>query len=155
MLFEKLKAEAEATKSQVLLSPVTVMLSKEEYSAVLSAKDLLMSTGWNIDDFGQGCVVVRECPVMLIDDDIKALVEEMAGYLIESHDPTPEKLDWIYHNTACRAAIKGGDKTTEYELTRFVEKLLSDPEIRYCPHGRPVMIEMSRADLEKQFGRIV
>lgn len=155
MLFEKLKAEAESTKSQVLLSPVTVMLSKEEYSAVLSAKDFLMSAGWDIDDFGVGCVVVRECPVMLIDDDIKALVEEMAGYLIESHDPTPEKLDWIYHNTACRAAIKGGDKTTEYELTKFVEKLLSDPEIRYCPHGRPVMIEMSRADLEKQFGRIV
>ncbi len=155
MLFEKLKAEAESAKSQVLLTPVTVMLSKEEYSAVLSAKDLLMSAGWGIDDFGGGCVVVRECPLMLIDDDIKALVEEMAGYLIESHDPTPEKLDWIYHNTACRAAIKGGDKTTEYELTKFVEKLLSDPEIRYCPHGRPVMIEMSRADLEKQFGRIV
>lgn len=155
MLFERLKAEAESTKSQVLLSPVTVMLSKEEYSALLSAKDFLMSAGWDIDDFGVGCVVVRECPVMLIDDDIKALVEEMAGYLIESHDPTPEKLDWIYHNTACRAAIKGGDKTTEYELTKFVEKLLSDPEIRYCPHGRPVMIEMSRADLEKQFGRIV
>lgn len=155
MLFEKLKAEAESTKSQVLLAPVTVMLSKEEYSAVLSAKELLMSAGWDIDDFGGGCVVVRECPVMLIDDDIKTLVEEMAGYLIESHDPTPEKLDWIYHNTACRAAIKGGDKTTEYELTKFVERLLSDPEIRYCPHGRPVMIEMSRADLEKQFGRIV
>lgn len=155
MLFEKLKSEAEETKSQVLLSPVTVMLSKEEYSAVLSAKDLLMSAGWNIDDFGQGCVVVRECPVMLIEDDIKALVEEMAGYLLESHEPTPEKLDWIYHNTACRAAIKGGDRTTEYELTKFVEKLLADPEIRYCPHGRPVMVEMSRSDLEKQFGRIV
>lgn len=155
MLFEKLKSEAEETKSQVLLSPVTVMLSKEEYSAVLSAKDLLMSAGWNIDDFGQGCVVVRECPVMLIEDDIKALVEEMAGYLLDSHEPTPEKLDWIYHNTACRAAIKGGDRTTEYELTKFVEKLLADPEIRYCPHGRPVMVEMSRSDLEKQFGRIV
>lgn len=155
MLFEKLKAEAEDVKSQVLLTPLTVMLSKEEYEAVISSYDILKSAGWEIGDFGAGCVVVRECPVMLIDEDIKSLVEEMAGYLLESHDPTPEKLNWLYHNMACRAAIKGGDKTTEYELYDFTKKVLSSPAIRYCPHGRPVLIEMSRSELEKQFGRII
>jgi DNA mismatch repair protein MutL len=155
MLFEKLKDEAEPVKSQVLLTPQTVTLSKEEYSAVLSNSEVLKDAGFDIGDFGAGTVVVREVPVMLIDDDITALVEEMAGYLLDSKAPVPEKLDWIYHNTACRAAIKGGDKTTSYELDDFVGKLLSNPQIRYCPHGRPVLIEMSRADLEKQFGRIV
>lgn len=155
MLFEKLKAEANDKSSQVLLSPVTVTLSKEEYSAILSNKDVLKDAGFDIDDFGSGTVVVRELPVMLIDDDVKALIEEMAGYLLSSQAPVPEKLDWIYHNTACRAAIKGGDKTTQYELESFVKKLLNNSEIRYCPHGRPVLIEMTRSDLEKQFGRIV
>ncbi|MBR6512334.1 MAG: DNA mismatch repair endonuclease MutL [Clostridia bacterium] len=153
MLFEKLKAEAK-TESQVLLTPATVTLSKEEYSAILQNTDVLKEAGFDIGDFGAGTVVVREVPVMLIDDDVKALVEEMAGYLLSSQKPVPEKLDWIYHNTACRAAIKGGDKTTKYELEDFVGKLLSNPDIRYCPHGRPVLIEMSRTDLEKQFGRL-
>ncbi|MBQ0136112.1 MAG: DNA mismatch repair endonuclease MutL [Oscillospiraceae bacterium] len=155
MLFEKLKAEAESVKSQVLLSPITVTLSKEEYSAVLQNEELLKQSGFDISDFGSGTVVVREVPVMLMNDDINALVEEMAGYLLNSQAPVPEKLDWIYHNTACRAAIKGGDKTTQYELESFVNKLLSNPDIRYCPHGRPVLVEMTRSDLEKQFGRIV
>lgn len=153
MLFEKLKAESKDKFSQVLLSPVTVTLSKEEYSAILSSLDVLTDAGFDIDDFGSGTVVVRELPVMLIDDDVKALVEEMAGYLLSSQAPVPEKLDWIYHNTACRAAIKGGDKTDKYELDSFVKKLLLNPDIRYCPHGRPVLIEMTRSDLEKQFGR--
>lgn len=153
MLFEKLKAESKDKFSQVLLSPVTVTLSKEEYSAILSNLDVLTDAGFDIDDFGSGTVVVRELPVMLIDDDVKALVEEMAGYLLSSQAPVPEKLDWIYHNTACRAAIKGGDKTDKYELDSFVKKLLLNPDIRYCPHGRPVLIEMTRSDLEKQFGR--
>lgn len=153
MLFEKLKAESKDKFSQVLLSPVTVTLSKEEYSAILSNLDVLTDAGFDIDDFGSGTVVVRELPVMLIDDDVKALVEEMAGYLLNSQAPVPEKIDWIYHNTACRAAIKGGDKTDKYELDSFVKKLLLNPDIRYCPHGRPVLIEMTRSDLEKQFGR--
>ena len=153
MLFEKLKAEADDVKSQVLLSPITVTLSKEEYSIILQNVDILKDAGFDIGDFGAGTVAVREVPVMLIEDDIKALVEEMAGYLLNSSSPTPEKLDWIYHNMACRAAIKGGDKTTDYELESFVSKLLKREDIRYCPHGRPVLIEMTRADLEKQFGR--
>ena len=155
MLFEKLKAENKDIRSQLLLEPVVVTLSKEEYSIMLSNKELLAQSGYVIDDFGQGSIVVRECPIILIGSDIKAIIEEIAGHLLSSSAPTPEKVDWIFHNTACRAAIKGGDKTTDYELTDFVEKLLTNPDIRYCPHGRPVLIEMSRSDLEKQFGRIV
>ena len=67
----------------------------------------------------------------------------------------PEKLDWIYHSMACRAAIKAGNTTTDYELRKFVAELLSRDDIRYCPHGRPVMVEVSKRDLEKQFKRIV
>ena len=69
-------------------------------------------------------------------------------------DITPEQMDWIFHSTSCRAAVKAGDKTSPYEMELFVKKLLANPNIRYCPHGRPVMIKLSKYDIEKQFGRI-
>ena len=155
MLFEELRADNGEVKSQMLLDPVVVTLSKEEYSVILQNRELLLTAGFDISDFGPGSVVVRECPCMLINEDMKSIVEEMAGHLLRSSAPVPEKLDWIYHNTACRAAIKGGEKTSKYELEKFVEKLLSHDEIRYCPHGRPVKIELTKKELEKQFGRIL
>ena len=63
-------------------------------------------------------------------------------------------MDWIFHSTSCRAAVKGGDHTSQREREMFVERLLAMPDIRYCPHGRPVMIKISRYELEKQFGRV-
>jgi len=155
MLFEQLRSENGDVKSQMLLDPVVVTLSKEEYSALLQNREILLKSGYDISDFGPGTVVVRECPCMLIEEDMKAIVEEIAGHLLRSSAPVPEKLDWIYHNTACRAAIKAGDKTSPYELEKFVEHLLSHPYIRYCPHGRPVKIELTKQELEKQFGRIL
>ena len=80
---------------------------------------------------------------------------EVAGKLLENKtDITPDKIEWIYHSTACRSAVKAGDFTSAFEMQRFVEKLFSMPQIRFCPHGRPIFIRFSRYELEKQFGRI-
>ena len=80
---------------------------------------------------------------------------EMAGYLSRGKtDLTTEHLDWLYHNIACRAAMKAGDKSAPQELLALVEQLEDDDGIRYCPHGRPVKIIIRKKDLEKQFGRI-
>ena len=153
MNFEKLKSSTEIN-SQVLLTPVTVRLSKEEYSAVCSNLDLYKKCGFLIEDFGQGAVIVRECPSMLSGEDIEDLICETAAKLLEGKtDITPEQMDWIFHSTSCRAAVKAGDYTSPYERELFVKKLLSMPEIRYCPHGRPVMIKMTKYEIEKQFGR--
>ena len=65
-----------------------------------------------------------------------------------------EKLDWIFHSVACRSAIKAGNFTSRLEMERFAKQLLSMPDIRYCPHGRPVLIEMTKRELEKNFGRV-
>lgn len=155
MLFEKFKANRDGIESQLLLSPVTVTLSKEEYSATLENLDLLEKAGYHIEDFGGGMVIVSECPTAVADADIAEVIMELAGYLVNNkRELIPEKLDWIYHSTACRAAIKAGNRTSEYELNKFVEKLLANPDIRYCPHGRPVLIEMSRYEIEKNFGRV-
>lgn len=155
MLFEKFKANRDGVETQMLLSPVTVTLSKEEYSAVLDNLDLLEKAGYHVEDFGGGMVIVNECPTAVADADLAEVIMELAGYLVTSQkELIPEKLDWIYHSTACRAAIKAGDRTSDYELDKFVEKLLNNPDIRYCPHGRPVLIEMSRYEIEKNFGRV-
>lgn len=154
MNFEALKASTEIA-SQVLLSPVAVRLSREEYNAVLSNLDLYSKCGFAIEDFGNSTVLVRECPSILDGEDVSGLVEETAAKLLDGKtDITPEQMDWIFHSTSCRAAVKAGDKTSPYEMELFVKKLLANPNIRYCPHGRPVMIKLSKYDIEKQFGRI-
>ena len=141
--------------SQYLFTPITVNLSKEEYSAVLENLDLLKKAGYTVEDFGIGTVVVRECPGVIKSDDIKDQITEIAGYLVENKsDIETERIDWIFHSAACRAAIKAGDTTTEFEMQKFAQALLDDESIRYCPHGRPVLIELTRAEIEKQFGRI-
>lgn len=154
MNFEALKASTEIA-SQVLLSPVAVRLSREEYNAVLLNLDLYSKCGFAIEDFGNSTVLVRECPSILDGEDVSGLVEETAAKLLDGKtDITPEQMDWIFHSASCRAAVKAGDKTSPYEMELFVKKLLANPNIRYCPHGRPVMIKLSKYDIEKQFGRI-
>jgi len=154
IIFERLINSEPDEASQIMLLPVTVTLSKEEYSAVLENTDLLTQAGFVVEDFGSGMVIVRECPMMLEIGSVEDVVMELAGYLLlNKHSIISEKIEWLYHSIACRAAIKAGDFTSDIERERFVETLLSLPDIRYCPHGRPVLIEMKRRELEKSFGR--
>lgn len=154
MNFEELKKNSEIN-SQILLSPVSVRLAKQEFSVICENLDLLRKCGFDVEEFGSDSIIVRAVPSMLDGADISDLICEIADKLL-SHktDIEPEKLDWIFHSTACRAAVKAGDCTSPQEMEIFVGKLLSMPDIRYCPHGRPVMIKISRYELEKQFGRV-
>lgn len=154
IIFNKLISEEHDEASQILLMPVTVTLSKEEYSAVLENIDLLHQAGFEAEDFGAGMIIVRECPMMADLSTVAEIIMELAGYLLSNkHEIVSKKLEWLYHSIACRAAIKAGDFTSDIERERFVANLLNMPDIRYCPHGRPVLIEMKRHDLEKSFGR--
>lgn len=155
LLYEKLKAENGTSCAQVLLEPVMVTLQKEEYSMVLESKELFAQAGFDLEDFGEGTILVRSAPLLLDGSDIGGAVLEMAGYLCsQKTDLSTEHMDWIYHNIACRAAIKAGNKTSNEELVALAERLQENPDVKYCPHGRPVSIVMRKKDLEKQFGRI-
>ena len=138
-----------------MLSPVTVTLTKEEYSAVVSNAEVLSEAGFDISDYGDGVVAVNECPMELSTDDIPGIISEIAGRFTEKKmNVDYDRIDDIFHSVACRSAIKSGDFTSVLEMERFAKKLLSMPSIRYCPHGRPVLIEITRRELEKNFGRI-
>lgn len=155
MLYEKLKEEHGEGAAQTLLEPVLVTLEKDECIAVLENQELLRHAGFDVEDFGAGTVLVRTAPLLLDGGDVTAAIQEIAGYLNSFQtDITTEHMDWVYHNVACRAAIKGGDKSSKEELIALAEKLEQNPQIRYCPHGRPISIKIKKYDLEKQFGRV-
>lgn len=155
MLYEDLKASGGRVAHQMLLQPIPVTLEKNEYAAVLNALELYGQAGFELEDFGAGTVLVRSAPLILGGADVADAVMEMAGYLAGSKsDLTTEHLDWLYHNVACRAAVKAGDENKPEELLALVDRLEKNPQIRYCPHGRPVSILLKKRDLEKQFGRI-
>lgn len=155
MIYEKLKKERVAGFSQVLLHPVTVVLNKTDYESAISNLDMFRDCAFDVEDFGNGTLIVRAAPQYLDIDDVESSVIEMAGYIAQNKtDIRSEKMDWIYHNVACRSAIKGGNISTREELIDIANKLDEDPTLRYCPHGRPVCVVMSRYELEKQLGRV-
>ncbi len=155
ILYNELKAQAHH-EEQMLLSPVAVTVSREEHTALLDAVDELQTAGIAIEDFGGQCVLVRSFPLDLTGEDIDNTLREIASGLVGGNrEVQSAKLDWIYHSSACRAAIKAGDKSKPAELLELAKRVLSDDAVRFCPHGRPVCIEMTKKELEKQFGRII
>ncbi|MFR5049672.1 MAG: DNA mismatch repair endonuclease MutL [Faecalispora sporosphaeroides] len=155
LLYERLKEQSGTAFSQMLLAPVPVLLEKNEYAAVLASLELCETAGFEIDDFGGGTVLVRSAPLSLTGEDVPEAVMEIAGYLAQSRtDVTTEHLDWLYHNIACRAAMKAHDDRSPEELIALVRQLDENPQLRYCPHGRPISIVLTRKELERQFGRV-
>lgn len=154
IIFNSLKNRNRQVFSQLLMSPVTVTLPVKDYNAVIANIDIFEKSGYSVSDFGEGTVRVTECPTELSDGDVSLIIAEMADKLSKnSSDPEPEKLDWLYHSTACRAAIKAGDDISLLEMEDLVKKVFADNEVRYCPHGRPVMFSMSEYEIKKLFGR--
>ena len=155
MIFNSLMKDGSARGAQVLMLPVTVNLPANEYSAVLDNLSVFEKAGYAVEDFGGNCVIVREIPTELCDTDVREIVTEIAGKLSSGNfRPVTEKLEWLYDSTACRAAIKAGTVMKPEETERFVRELLADESIKYCPHGRPVMFELTKREIEKQFGRL-
>lgn len=158
ILYNELKKNAEKdgpnVDSQALLDPVSVSLDKTGYSALLENSDLTKKSGYEIEDFGSGTVIVRSAPVYLSISDIENAVIEIAEYLTKNKtNIDTQYLDWLYHNIACRAAIKAGKKSTMEEIKELIKTLEENPDVMYCPHGRPVYIELKKQYIEKQFGR--
>ncbi len=153
IIFEKLK-KSEEPQSQALLLPVTVRLDAEQYNAVLENSELLLKSGFEVEDFGNMNVILRAVPATLSGEDAAGVLVEAADGLKNGVGITNERLDNIYHTVACKAAIKAGYITSEKEQLYLAEQVLNNKDIMYCPHGRPVAYEIKRRDFEKQFGRI-
>ena len=154
ILFEKLRASQEPVLSQVLLSPHAANLSREEAATVLEHRELLRDYGYEVDDFGDGTVLLRQIPADLPEDEAEAVLEAMAQELAEGHARDPKSLrDELLHTIACKAAIKGGWHTDPKERDALIREVMTRDDICYCPHGRPVVLRLTKGQIEKQFKR--
>ncbi len=153
MNFDKLKASGYTPMVQSLLAPVVFTPSPEEGAVLLQNLFHLEQFGFECEDFGGGAVVVRQAPDYVDAGDIEATLLELAGELLRAGraDPAGAR-DALMATMACKAAIKGGQKNGPQELQRVAEAVMAG-EVKYCPHGRPVAIELSRNQLEKLFKR--
>ena len=153
ILYEQLKNNIKSEK-QMLLVPATVKLSAEEKDAILENLQLLDEQGFEIEEFGENGVIVRAIPMYITSEDPAELVSEIAFNLSNGQKvELSEKIDWIFHSVACRSAIKAGDKAEINQLKQLVADIRQKKIPLYCPHGRPVIITITKKELEKQFGR--
>ena len=154
MWFDKLKSRDWRPMSQMLMTPVVFKPAPEEHAVLLEQTELLGEFGFEVEDFGGGALVVRQVPHDIDAAQTESALAELAGRLQTTGgraDPSAAR-DALLHTMACKAAIKGGQKNGPAELEK-VARAVMNGEVKYCPHGRPVAIELTRAQLEKQFKR--
>ncbi len=151
--FDRMRASQEPVMRQTLLAPLAVDLSREQYAALLDQLPLLEDFGFEAEDFGQGCLMVRAIPSDLDTGQVRETLEELADKLLTgaAADPASAR-DAMLHTMACKASIKGGWKSDPAELRVLIGKVQSG-EIQYCPHGRPVKVKLTRYEIEKMFRR--
>ena len=149
--FDRLMAAKKPPMRQTLMQPVAVEPGKEDAALLLENLELLEQFGFGCEDFGDGAVLVREVPADLDAADTAATLEEFAQKLRTGRS-LDEKREALLHTMACKASIKGGWTSDPAELKVLVEKVQSG-EVRYCPHGRPVVVKIRKYELEKLFKR--
>lgn len=155
ILYEKLVAGYGAVDGQMLLAPVTVNLDAAEKNALTENEELLAKAGFEVEDFGGNSVLIRAVPVDAADVSVVSLTQEIAAKLtLNARNTLSEKTDWVLHSIACRAAIKAGDRNQPEELILLAQDILDGKVPPFCPHGRPVVLRLTRKELEKQFGRL-
>ncbi|MDD6274711.1 MAG: DNA mismatch repair endonuclease MutL [Clostridiaceae bacterium] len=153
ILYNALKTQETAVASQILLEPLLLPLSPEDMELIDTHRELLAEAGIVADDFGGGTLIVREIPQHIDAAQAGELIADICGRM-RAGEPDGIRND-ILHSIACKAAIKAGWHTAPDEQEALVQKVLRLPDVRYCPHGRPVALVTSRREFEKGFRRVL
>ena len=156
--YEKLKKEAEtgAVTPQLLLEAVMVRLTAPEMNIYRENTDFFEKLGFDISEFGDNTLMINATPSELTGDEAEALIVELLTQISDSkHELITEKFQRALYTAACRQSVKANDKLSEKDMAWLVSSVLSLENINTCPHGRPIMIKMTKKELEKQFKRIV
>ena len=156
--YETFLAEFKERKihSQNLFPPVIIALSSAEKNAVLDNTEYLEGYGFEIEDFGGNDIKLSTMPANLIGLDGREVFTEIAAYLVDDiKDVTEDIFVRKLATMGCKAAIKGNQEISEYEVKDLLDKLMKLKDPYTCPHGRPTLIKMSKDELDKKFKRIV
>jgi DNA mismatch repair protein MutL len=155
--FERLRAQhaAGAIERQALLLPVSVDLDPGQTEAVQAAVGDLTALGFEIEPFGERTFLVRAVPALLGLDDPQLLLEDLADGLaaVGSHLSAAEALETVLGRIACHSVVRVGRSLAPAEVDRLLADLDALTFGANCPHGRPVSVEFTRAQVERMFGR--
>ena len=154
ILFEKLKANQEGISAQSLLQPLPVRLNPSAAGELLANMDMLEELGFEIEEFGENTVLLRQIPMDLSPETAAEAVETLAADLLSGRRESKDTVrDELLHTVACKAAIKAGWVSDEQELLAIAREVMAREDLKYCPHGRPICVSLSKKQLEKQFKR--
>ena len=151
ILFDALAAGLGAQMSQTLLTPVTWSPGAEDAELLEQNAALLAEAGFDLERFGDDGVILRAVPADAEGSEL-ALLEELTAALRTGRPE--DRRETLCHTIACKAAIKAGSRSDPAELEALAKRVVSG-EVRYCPHGRPVCVKLTKTELDKQFKRIV
>jgi DNA mismatch repair protein MutL len=153
LIFDKLRSEEKEQLSQLLLTPIIAQPGREEAALLLDNLELLESLGFGIEDFGSGAIMVRRLPAdMDMEEADLALSEISQALRLGSRPGGLGRAEEVLASVSCKAAIKAGKGSDPLEWKPVVEAVLSG-KVKYCPHGRPVTMRMSKRQLDRNFKR--
>jgi DNA mismatch repair protein MutL len=154
VLFERVRDESlsQASLSQSLMEPVTVPLDPRQTELLESQGALISSLGFSIEPFGGTSYILRGVPSLLTDSDPgQALID-----VLDSMDEGGGFESWeerAAYSIACHGAIRASKTLTQQEMSELTRQLERCQQPHTCPHGRPTMIHLTSARLEREFGR--
>lgn len=158
--FEELKKSyfSGERMSQIMLTPVVINLSPIEYDAIMTNLSEIEKFGFAVQEFGTNAILVNETPVIASDDVIRDLVCELADAFAENiKHPIADFEERALDMISCKYAIKANDRLSLSEMSETVREVqeLYAKGIKTCPHGRPIVVEITKNEIEKMFKRIV
>ena len=158
ILYEELRLRMErgGVESQRLLVPEPVDLTSAEAAIVLEQREALARLGLELEPFGGDTVLVASVPAMLKGVAADRLLRDLAEHFrSEPLPPSRDKLlEELLHMVACKAAVKAGQRLSPDEIGALLERRHLVSDSHHCPHGRPTALIFTKAELERQFGRI-
>jgi DNA mismatch repair protein MutL len=157
LVYERMKREiaANGVRRQILLLPEVVELEEPSATRLASRDRELAELGLVIERFGAGAVVVREVPALLGEINVQGLIRDLADELAELGDvlSLKEQLEEVCGTLACHGSVRAGRRLNQAEMDALLREMEATPHSGQCNHGRPTYVELSRADIEKLFGR--
>lgn len=146
----------EKPKSQVLLVPQTVKLDAREYDTLINNLSEFEAIGFDIEDFGAMTISVRAVPAFIGASNISSFISDaVAAIRSFGKKAQSELLRASLIQSACKHAIKAGQRISDEEIQALLEYYSANGAPLTCPHGRPVMVKMTKKDFEKMFKRVI
>jgi len=142
-------------ESQRLLIPETIEVTTTELEMLREHRPMLVQFGLLVEEFGGNTVIVTAYPVMLRRSSPQQILRDVLDELASSNSPTRrDMLDSLLHMMSCKAAVKAGQRLSPAEIDSLLAWRHLIEDAHHCPHGRPTALNLSRADLDRQFGRL-